>query len=209
MPHTASIVDVASGKVRSHGDRGKGAGRGPAAARWCGGVGDRRDRPQPDAASTPKPAKSWASVNVGKRPRDLAFTPDGKRAYVTSEVGGTVWVIDVPTEKAIKVIELPKDSKPMGVVVSPDAKRVFVANGRGGTVSVIDAATNAVVSTIPVGQRPWGIALTLGRKKLYTANGPSNDVSRAGHREDAGGEEDSGREDSLGRGHRLHGDSGS
>ena len=88
-----------------------------------------------------------------------------------------MWVIDVPTRKLIKVIDLPKDSKPMGVVVSPDAKRVYVANGRGGTVSVIDAATNAVVSTIPVGQRPWGIALTPDGKKLYTANGPSNDVS--------------------------------
>jgi YVTN family beta-propeller protein len=42
---------------------------------------------------------------------------------------------------------------------------------------VIDAATNAVTATIPVGQRPWGIALTSDGRKLYTANGPSNDVS--------------------------------
>jgi YVTN family beta-propeller protein len=28
-----------------------------------------------------------------------------------------------------------------------------------------------------VGQRPWGIALTPDGSKLYTANGPSNDVS--------------------------------
>jgi YVTN family beta-propeller protein len=34
-----------------------------------------------------------------------------------------------------------------------------------------------VVATIPVGQRPWGIALTPDGRKLYTANGPSNDVS--------------------------------
>ena len=115
-----------------------------------------------------------------------------------------MWVIDVPTRKVIKVIDLPKDSKPMGVVVSPDAKRVYVANGRGGTVSVIDAATNAVVSTIPVGQRPWGIALTPDGKKLYTANGPSNDVSVVDTEKHAGGEEDSGREDPLGSGHRLH-----
>jgi YVTN family beta-propeller protein len=42
---------------------------------------------------------------------------------------------------------------------------------------VIDAATNAVTATIPVGQRPWGIALTEDGRKLYTANGPSNDVT--------------------------------
>jgi YVTN family beta-propeller protein len=30
---------------------------------------------------------------------------------------------------------------------------------------------------IPVGSRPWGIALTSDGRKLYTANGVSNDVS--------------------------------
>jgi YVTN family beta-propeller protein len=88
-----------------------------------------------------------------------------------------VWVIDVASKKVLKVITLPKDSKPMGVVVSHDGKRVFVANGRGGTVSIIDVATNAVSKTVPVGQRPWGIALSSDGSKLYTANGPSNDVS--------------------------------
>jgi YVTN family beta-propeller protein len=34
-----------------------------------------------------------------------------------------------------------------------------------------------VLSTVPVGQRPWGIDLTSDGKKLYTANGPSNDVT--------------------------------
>jgi len=30
---------------------------------------------------------------------------------------------------------------------------------------------------IPVGQRPWGIGLTPDGRKLYTANGSSNDVT--------------------------------
>jgi len=34
-----------------------------------------------------------------------------------------------------------------------------------------------VVALIPVGQRPWGIALSPDGRKLYTANGISNDVS--------------------------------
>ena len=65
----------------------------------------------------------------------------------------------------------------MGVVVSPDDKRIYVANGRGGTVSVIEAGTNRVLSSVAVGQRPWGIAITSDGRKLYTANGPSNDVT--------------------------------
>jgi YVTN family beta-propeller protein len=44
-------------------------------------------------------------------------------------------------------------------------------------VSVVDVATDSVVATVPVGVRPWGIALTSDGRKLYTANGPSNDVT--------------------------------
>jgi YVTN family beta-propeller protein len=41
----------------------------------------------------------------------------------------------------------------------------------------IDPTTNQVVGSLNVGQRPWGIALTSDDRKLYTANGPSNDVT--------------------------------
>ena len=42
---------------------------------------------------------------------------------------------------------------------------------------VIDPASNKVLGSVKVGARPWGIALTSDGRKLYTANGPSNDVS--------------------------------
>jgi PQQ-dependent catabolism-associated beta-propeller protein len=174
--NTASIVDISSGKVRST----VSVGREPEGVRlepggavvWVTGETDHNL-----TLLDTKTGKVLGQVGVGKRPRDLAFSPDGKLAYVTSEIDGTVWVIDVPARKATKVIQLPKDSKPMGVVVSSDGKRVYVANGRGGTVSLIDAATNTVKATVPVGQRPWGVALSSDGGKLYTANGPSNDVT--------------------------------
>jgi YVTN family beta-propeller protein len=62
-------------------------------------------------------------------------------------------------------------------VVSPDGKRIYVATGRGNSVAVIDSEQLSLVNVIPVGQRPWGIALTPDGRKLYTANGLSDDVS--------------------------------
>lgn len=104
--------------------------------------------------------------------------PNGARAYVTAEIGGSVSVIDVAKREVIETIQLKGgQGKPVGVVVSPDNKTVFVANGRASRVSVIDVATSKVVESIPVGRRPWGIALSRDGKLLYTANGLSDDVS--------------------------------
>jgi YVTN family beta-propeller protein len=45
-------------------------------------------------------------------------------------------------------------------------------------VLVIDTARNEVVNVAAdVGDRPWGIALSWDGNLLFTANGPSNDVS--------------------------------
>jgi YVTN family beta-propeller protein len=53
-----------------------------------------------------------------------------------------------------------------------------VSNGRHQSVAVIDVPGRRIVRLIEnVGQRPWGIATSPDGRKLYTANGPSDDVS--------------------------------
>ena len=119
-----------------------------------------------------------AQFDVGPRPRSSAFSPDGARAYVTSENGGSVAVVDTATHQVLTTIALTGENvRPMGVVVSPDGQRVFVTTGRGGSVIVIDTATNQATASIQVGERPWGIAMSPDGRYVYTANGPSNDVS--------------------------------
>jgi YVTN family beta-propeller protein len=44
-------------------------------------------------------------------------------------------------------------------------------------VLIVDTASESVVGSIDVGPRPWGLALSPDGKTLYSANGPSNDVS--------------------------------
>jgi YVTN family beta-propeller protein len=65
----------------------------------------------------------------------------------------------------------------MGTAVSKDGKEIYVSTGRANAVAVIDTEKNEVATTIPVGNRAWGIALDPSGSKLYTANGASNDVS--------------------------------
>ena len=44
-------------------------------------------------------------------------------------------------------------------------------------IVLLDTAKNEVVGSIEAGPRPWGIALSADGTTLYTANGPSDDIS--------------------------------
>ena len=124
-----------------------------------------------------------ARVAMGARPRDIAFTPDGTRAYVTAEVGQTVAVVDAQQHTLVDEIAVtaPAGSPPplpMGLALDMARNRLFVSTGRGQTVGVLDLASGSQVGTITsVGARPWGIALSADGRQLFTANGPSGDMS--------------------------------
>jgi YVTN family beta-propeller protein len=127
-----------------------------------------------------KTLKVVKSVTVGKRPRDIAFMPDGKTAYVSGEFDSSLYRIHVPAGEPVeKVMQFGKDERPMSVRLDPKRKRVYVSTGRGGKIAVVDisAAEPKLVQEVAVGMRPWGIALSADGSRLYTANGPSNDVS--------------------------------
>jgi len=53
----------------------------------------------------------------------------------------------------------------------------YVTNHVSNSVSVIDTASNTVVSTIGVGQRPLGVAITPDGSRAYVVNRVSNSVS--------------------------------
>ena len=65
----------------------------------------------------------------------------------------------------------------MAVILDARRDRLYMSTGRGGTVAVVDVRAPKLIAEIPVGTRPWGIALSADGRLLYTANGPSNDVS--------------------------------
>jgi len=118
-------------------------------------------------------------------PADVAISPDGKYAFVTSSGSDRVAVVDVdkmigmlkaasdderervfpnhlgkPTEFIIK--HIPTKNSPRGVVFSPDGNSAFVANALDDSITVIDVATLEAVERIDLGgpqtitQTRWG-----------------------------------------------------
>jgi DNA-binding beta-propeller fold protein YncE len=73
------------------------------------------------------------TFKVGRRPRSVAFLPDGSRAYVSAENDGAVTVVDCKRGETIQPITLgePGIIKPMAVLLSPDASKLYVSTGRG------------------------------------------------------------------------------
>jgi PQQ-dependent catabolism-associated beta-propeller protein len=120
---------------------------------------------------------------VDQRPRAAEFTADGARLLVTSEIGGTVSVIDPATGEVVHKIGFavpgiqPELLQPVGVQVTEDGSRAFVALGPSNRVAVVDGDSWEVLDYLLVGQRVWNLALTPDEAFLITTNGNSNDVS--------------------------------
>jgi YVTN family beta-propeller protein len=106
-------------------------------------------------------------------PREIAFSPSGATAYVTT--GDGLLVISTATHRVTAVI--PGLGNPEDAVVSPDGKTVYVTNTAQGVVDIISAATNRVTGAIKVGQLPWQLAVSSDGSTIYVANGDSNSIS--------------------------------
>ncbi|OQK16807.1 hypothetical protein AU255_02560 [Methyloprofundus sedimenti] len=120
---------------------------------------------------------------VDPRPRGLSFSADSKRLWVTSEMGGTVTVLDVASRTKVKTInfEIPGVSadkiQPVGIIVDKENHWALVALGPANRVALINAQSLEVENYFLVGQRVWNLAFSPDQKRVYSTNGVSNDIS--------------------------------
>ena len=123
------------------------------------------------------------NVLVDARPRVAMFTPDDKEVWVSSEIGGTVKVINPSSKEVTHTIgfEIPgvneESIQPVGVRHTKDGKYTFVALGPANRIAVIDQKSKEVIKYLLVGQRVWQLAFSNDQKTLLSTNGVSNDVS--------------------------------
>ncbi|MEZ5444742.1 MAG: PQQ-dependent catabolism-associated beta-propeller protein [Gammaproteobacteria bacterium] len=119
-----------------------------------------------------------ANILVGSRPRAATFSRDGKWAYASAEIGGEVKRVNMTTHEVDKVTSIGEDeAKPKDVLLSNDEKTLYVAGGRANKIFLFDAESMELRSSIPVGNRVWGLALSKDGSRLYTTDGGSDQVS--------------------------------
>ncbi len=86
----------------------------------------------------------------------LRFTPDGKRALVSTDIGHDIVVIDVATHRVLKRIAIGNGGG--GILITPDGAHAFAAASPDNYVVAIDLKTLAVTGKVDVGKNPDGLA---------------------------------------------------
>lgn len=124
----------------------------------------------------PEKREVIARLSIGKRPRGLAASPDGRLLYVA--VSGSpaappgidesklpppdkradgIAVIDLASRKLVRTLRGISD--PEQIAISPDGKRLYVASEDTGQVLILSSEGN-VLHKLQVGGEPEGVAVS-------------------------------------------------
>jgi YVTN family beta-propeller protein len=135
-----------------------------------------------------------ATVPLGKRPRGIHASPDGKSIYVAlsgSPIAGPdvdestlpppdksadgVGVFDVAQNKVVRMMKAGSD--PENFDVSKDGTQIFISNEDEEAVSIVDIASGTVVKSAKVGAQPEGVKVTPDGKFVWVTSEETGTIS--------------------------------
>jgi YVTN family beta-propeller protein len=106
--------------------------------------------------------KMIQTINVhSKFANRLKFTPEGKQVLISDLGNGDLIVVDAASRKELKRISLGRGCA--GILIVPDGSVAYIAVSSDNNVAVVDLKTLSVMSHIPTGKGPDGLAW-VGRK---------------------------------------------
>ena len=134
----------------------------------------------------------------------IAFSPNGRWAFVTHQGAGRLSVYDISAATLLApsgdgttiefAARIDVGHAPQGVVVSADGRRGYVANYLSRNVQVLDLSNPrqpAVIATVAVTAEPLPASIANGKRLFYRSQEPmaslSNYISCAGCHPDGGG----------------------
>ncbi len=125
-----------------------------------------------------------AAIPVGKRPRGLRVSRDGKRLYVAlsgspiappgvdestlppaDRSADGIAEVDIATRKTLRTIHSGQD--PEAFDLSPDGKWLYVSNEETAEMSVVDLQAGAVTRRVKVGDEPEGVTVSPDGTVVY------------------------------------------
>jgi PQQ-dependent catabolism-associated beta-propeller protein len=106
-------------------------------------------------------------IEVGKRPRGLVASRDGKRVYVAVGDDNRIAILDTASRRVLRSFPTPD---PETFALSSDEREIFIANEDDSLMSQIRVADGKVVRQVEVGGEPEGTAISPdGRTVVQTS----------------------------------------
>lgn len=135
-----------------------------------------------------------ATLPLGKRPRGLKISPDGKRLYVAlsgspiappgvdedtlppADKGADgIGIVDLESMKVETVLRGVSD--PEQLAVSADGRKLYIASEDTGQAVVMDAETGAQLATMEVGGEPEGVTLSPDGRWVYMTSEEDHQIA--------------------------------
>ncbi|MGB6501584.1 MAG: YncE family protein [Thermoplasmata archaeon] len=123
------------------------------------------------------PASSPGAIPVGGSPDSILVDPTNNTAFVASEFGDNVSVIDLTTNHVVATIPVGSEPYPQAIALDTTNWTVYVVNSGSQNVSVISIGEESVIASIPVGAAPDAVAVNSFNHDVYVANGGDGTVS--------------------------------
>lgn len=135
-----------------------------------------------------------ATVPLGKRPRGIHASPDGRFLYIAlsgSPIAGPgvdesklpppdktadgIGVFDVQQNKLVRMI--PCGSDPENFDITKDGRTIIVSNEDDAKASFVDIASDKVTKAVPVGEEPEGVKVSPNGKFVYVTSENTGTIS--------------------------------
>ncbi len=117
-----------------------------------------------DAASLAR----LAEIPVCDGPQSVAVAGD-QRVWVTCRGDAKIALVDPSSLAVVRTIQLPPASRPHGLVLSPSFDVAYVSLDGLGTVIQLDVTSGTVLTSLPMGSTPRGLALTADGARLLVS----------------------------------------
>ena len=135
-----------------------------------------------------------ATIALGKRPRGLKISPDGKRLYValsgspiappgTDEASlppadkgaDGIGVVDLDQLSLVNVLRGVSD--PEQLAISADGRKLYIASEDTGQAVVMDAQSGQQLAVMPVGGEPEGVTLSPDGRWVYMSSEEDHQIA--------------------------------
>jgi YVTN family beta-propeller protein len=142
----------------------------------------------------PVKLEATATVHLGKRPRGIHASSDGRQIFVTlsgspyappgvdesklpppDRTADGIGVMNTSDNKVLR--KLPSGTDPEQFAVRRDMRMIYVSNEDAHGVSFVNLDTGQVEKTVPTGDEPEGVTLTPDEKRVYVTSEVDGSIS--------------------------------